>query len=82
MAWRTVWISKYDRLSTRYGRVQLSPPHNHPVPTPVGGTIAASWAVLQVMGVEGYLEVAERLMRVTKKMQEGIGQISVSYRYG
>ena len=47
--------------------------------TPVGGTIAASWAVLQVMGAEGYMEVADRLMRVTKKMQEGIGQISVSY---
>ena len=54
-----------------------SPPPS-PSVTPLGGNIASSWAVLQVMGQDGYLEVADRLMKVTQQMREGIGRIDVS----
>ena len=42
-----------------------------------GGNIASSWAVLKVMGEEGYMEVARRLMEITQSMKEGIGAIEV-----
>ena len=42
-----------------------------------GGNIASSWAVLQCMGQEGYLEVAGRLMAVTRIMTEGVNSIEV-----
>ncbi|MFH1438144.1 MAG: aspartate aminotransferase family protein, partial [Pseudomonadota bacterium] len=40
-----------------------------------GGGIAAAWAVLNYMGEEGYLEIARRIMDVTKKFQDGIASI-------
>ncbi len=44
---------------------------------PSGGNLASSWAVLQVMGQEGYTEVARKLMDVTKEMKDGIATIKV-----
>ncbi len=44
---------------------------------PAGGNLAASWAVLQVMGQEGYIDVARKLMDVTQQMKDGIATIEV-----
>ncbi len=43
----------------------------------LGGPIAASWAVLRYMGQNGYMEVAQRLMKVADIMKEGVTQIAV-----
>ncbi len=43
----------------------------------VGGNIASSWAVLQCMGQDGYMEVAKKLMEVATRMKEGIQSTEV-----
>ncbi len=40
-----------------------------------GGAIAAAWAVLHYLGEEGYLALADRVMRTAKKLQGGIRAI-------
>ena len=44
---------------------------------PLGGSIAASWAVLRSMGQDGYMEVAEKLMQVAAIMKEGVNSTEV-----
>lgn len=43
-----------------------------------GGNIASSWAAITSLGQDGYLNVADRLMKVTRSMKEGIKSIPVS----
>ena len=43
----------------------------------VGGNIASSWAVLQCMGEDGYMDIARRLMLVADRMKNGINAIEV-----
>lgn len=43
----------------------------------VGGNIASSWAVLQCMGEDGYMDIARRLMQVAERMKNGINAIKV-----
>ena len=52
-----------------------SPPP--PLPPYTGGNIASSWAVLNSMGQEGYMDVAKRLMEVTEHLKEGVNSIQV-----
>jgi sphinganine-1-phosphate aldolase len=40
-----------------------------------GGTIAAAWAVMKFLGREGYLSMAERVMRATVRLRDGINAI-------
>jgi sphinganine-1-phosphate aldolase len=40
-----------------------------------GGAIAAAWAVLHYVGMEGYLKIAERAYQTTKVMQDGVKMI-------
>ena len=42
-----------------------------------GGNIASSWAVLQCMGEDGYMVIAERLMAVATRIKDGISGIEV-----
>ena len=43
----------------------------------VGGNIASSWAVLQCMGEDGYMDIARRLMLVADRMKNDINAIEV-----
>jgi sphinganine-1-phosphate aldolase len=43
----------------------------------IGGNIASSWAVLQCMGEDGYMDIARRLMLVAERMKDGINAIEV-----
>lgn len=45
--------------------------------TCTGGNIASSWAVLQCMGQDGYMDVAKKLMEVATRMKEGIQSTEV-----
>lgn len=40
-----------------------------------GGAIAAAWAVMNTLGSEGYLEIAETVMETVAKLREGIEAI-------
>jgi glutamate/tyrosine decarboxylase-like PLP-dependent enzyme len=40
-----------------------------------GGAIAAAWAVMKHLGMEGYLSIADEVMRAAVAMQEGIRAI-------
>ncbi|NLA11154.1 MAG: aspartate aminotransferase family protein [Firmicutes bacterium] len=40
-----------------------------------GGAIAAAWAALKALGMDGYLELARRVMETTRALQEGIRSI-------
>ncbi len=40
-----------------------------------GGTIAAAWAIMNHLGEEGYLSIAETVMNTVTKLRDGIGRI-------
>jgi len=40
-----------------------------------GGAIAAAWAALHAIGLDGYLEIAESVMETTRRLKEGIDAI-------
>jgi glutamate/tyrosine decarboxylase-like PLP-dependent enzyme len=40
-----------------------------------GGSIAAAWAIMNHLGEEGYLAIADTVMRTVTKLREGIGAI-------
>lgn len=44
----------------------------------LGGNIASSWAVLQCLGEDGYVDIARKLMEVAERMKNGINAIEVS----
>ena len=46
-----------------------------------GSNLASSWATLMLMGQDGYMEVAKRLMDVTRSMTAQINEIDVSVYY-
>jgi glutamate/tyrosine decarboxylase-like PLP-dependent enzyme len=40
-----------------------------------GAPVAAAWAVLNHLGEQGYLEITERVMKATRKLQDGVNKI-------
>jgi glutamate/tyrosine decarboxylase-like PLP-dependent enzyme len=40
-----------------------------------GGAIAAAWAIMNYLGQEGYLDIADTVMKTTAGLREGIGAI-------
>ncbi len=47
-----------------------------------GGSIAAAWAVLHYLGEEGYLALADTVMRATARLREGIAALKGLYILG
>ncbi len=47
-----------------------------------GGSIAAAWAIINYLGKEGYLELAQTIMDVTEALKKGISSISELYILG
>ncbi len=47
-----------------------------------GGAIAAAWAILNFMGEEGYLEIAQRVMATSQRLQAGIAELKDIYVIG
>ncbi len=54
------------------GGIYLSPTM---LGTRPGGAIAAAWAVMNCLGEEGYLALADTVMKATVKLRDGIGSI-------
>lgn len=40
-----------------------------------GGAVAASWAVMHLLGEEGYLELARRVMRTRERLEVGLAEL-------
>jgi glutamate/tyrosine decarboxylase-like PLP-dependent enzyme len=47
-----------------------------------GGAIAAAWAVMRYLGVEGYTRLARTIMQARERLEEGIGAIEGLYVIG
>lgn len=47
-----------------------------------GGAIAAAWAVMRYLGVDGYVRIAKQIMAARDRMIEGIGAIDGLYLVG
>jgi sphinganine-1-phosphate aldolase len=47
-----------------------------------GGAIAAAWAIMHYLGEEGYLEIADAVMRTVTKLKDGIDAIDGVYVLG
>ena len=47
-----------------------------------GGSFAAAWAIMKHLGEEGYLRIAESIMKTTKKLIDGINSIPGLYVLG
>jgi sphinganine-1-phosphate aldolase len=47
-----------------------------------GGAISAAWAVMNFLGEEGYLEIAESSMRARKRFEEGLAKIEGIHVWG
>jgi glutamate/tyrosine decarboxylase-like PLP-dependent enzyme len=43
--------------------------------TKSGGAIATAWAMIKILGFEGYRDIAARVMETTKKIRDGVNQI-------
>ena len=82
MAWGVVWIPLYVRDKTRSDILLCHckfPLVINWATFVAGGNIASSWAVLQCMGEDGYMDIARRLMIVAERMKNGINAIEVKY---
>jgi tyrosine decarboxylase MnfA len=47
-----------------------------------GGAIAAAWAAMKSLGMDGYLKLADKVMKTTKKILKGIEEIPEIYVIG
>ncbi|MCS7073578.1 MAG: aminotransferase class V-fold PLP-dependent enzyme, partial [Bacteroidia bacterium] len=47
--------------------------------TRAGGAMAAAWAIIHHLGEEGYLRIADAVMKTTIRLKEGISQIDGLY---
>ena len=82
----TILYRKDDLLKYQYcasiewsGGIYASPAMQGTRP---GGTIAAAWAALKVLGENGYLKLAKVVMDTTKKLIDGIEQMPELYILG
>ena len=76
VAWGVVWIPLYVRDKTR-SDILCHCKFPLVITFVAGGNIASSWAVLQCMGEDGYMDIARRLMIVAERMKNGINAIEV-----
>jgi sphinganine-1-phosphate aldolase len=67
------WLTHQFFISTEWpGGIYASPS----IPgTRAAGPIAAAWAGLQAMGIDGYLELAKRALEATERLKEGLKRI-------
>ncbi|MFX1501852.1 MAG: aminotransferase class V-fold PLP-dependent enzyme [Promethearchaeota archaeon] len=74
-----VWKYQFSVYTDWSGGIYISPSMRGTRP---GGAIAAAWAAMKHLGVEGYFSLAKIVMNTTKKLIEGINQIPELYIIG
>ncbi|MFW9866907.1 MAG: pyridoxal phosphate-dependent decarboxylase family protein [Candidatus Thorarchaeota archaeon] len=71
-----VWKYQFSVYTDWSGGIYISPSMRGTRP---GGAIAASWAALKSLGMDGYLNLAKIVMDASKKLIDGINQIPELY---
>ena len=74
-----VWKHQFSVYTEWSGGIYISPSLRGTRP---GGAIAAAWAALRHLGMNGYLKLAKIVMAASKKLIKGINQISELYIIG
>lgn len=64
-----------DKETIEYARM-ISPPYGTLTGTRSTGPMAASWTMLNALGVDGYIKVSEHSMRLREELIEGVLKIS------
>jgi tyrosine decarboxylase MnfA len=74
-----VWKHQFSVYTDWEGGIYISPSMRGTRP---GGAIAASWAALKHLGIDGYLNLAKSVMNTSRKLIEGIDNIPELYIIG
>ncbi len=63
-----------DRETIGYARM-ISPPYGTLSGTRSTSPMAASWAMLNALGIDGYIKISEHTMRLREELREGVSRI-------
>ncbi len=74
-----IWKHQFSVYTDWTGGIYISPSMRGTRP---GGAIAAAWAALKHLGMDGYLKLAKIVMDASEKLIEGINQIPELYIIG
>ncbi|UCC18224.1 MAG: aspartate aminotransferase family protein [Promethearchaeota archaeon] len=74
-----IWKHQFSVYTNWTGGIYISPSMRGTRP---GGAIAAAWAAMKHLGMDGYLNLAKIVMDASKKLIEGIEKISELYILG
>ncbi len=74
-----VWKHQFSVYTDWSGGIYISPSMRGTRP---GGAIAAAWAAMNTLGIDGYLKLAKDVMDATDKLIQGIEEISELYIIG
>jgi len=74
-----VWKYQFSVYTDWSGGIYISPGMRGTRP---GGTIAAAWAAMRSLGIDGYLNLARIVMDASKKLINGINEIPELYIIG
>ena len=74
-----IWKHQFSVYTDWTGGVYISPSMRGTRP---GGAIAAAWAAMKHLGMDGYLSLAKIVMDASKRLIEGINQIPELYIIG
>ena len=74
-----IWKHQFSVYTDWTGGVYISPSMRGTRP---GGAIAAAWAAMKHLGMDGYLKLAKIVMDASKKLINGINQIPKLYIIG
>jgi len=74
-----IWKYQFSVYTDWSGGIYISPSMRGTRP---GGAIAAAWAAMKHLGTEGYLNLARIVMDTSRKLINGISQISELYIIG
>jgi tyrosine decarboxylase MnfA len=74
-----VWKHQFSVYTDWTGGIYISPSMRGTRP---GGAIAAAWAAMKHLGMDGYLDLAKTVMDASKKLINGINQITGLYIIG
>jgi len=67
-----IWKYQFSVYTDWSGGVYISPTMRGTRP---GGAIAAAWAAMKSLGIEGYMKLAKTVMEAAKKLMNGIEEI-------
>ena len=74
-----IWKHQFSVYTDWTGGIYISPSMRGTRP---GGAIAAAWAAMKHLGMDGYLKLAKVVMDASKKLIDGINQIPELYIIG